>query len=198
MKPGDRIRYAHRRDKGEQPIITTLRLHGWLVVSLSGTPGLPDLLVLKPGALHFLEVKGKGGGMEAAQVELHREFARVGLVVPIVTTPAQALEAVSGGPVRTYRDVRHKAPKGQRKARAALLARLRSTSLLGDARAPAPLPSGVEAGARPPSEAHDARAPLTPSPGGRPPRKRASEAAKGLAGLATPAVVRHRGEGGGG
>jgi len=42
-------RYAAQRDGNEADIVEALRAAGYIVTHLSGVPGLPDLLVFKPG-----------------------------------------------------------------------------------------------------------------------------------------------------
>lgn len=94
-----RVRLAHRRDKPEAAIVRTLRLHGWTVVLLTGTPGLPDLLTVRRGQLRLLEVKQKGKHLTPAQVRLHRLLKLAGLTVPVVHTPEEALAALEGTPL---------------------------------------------------------------------------------------------------
>lgn len=102
MYAANRVRMAHRRDKPERAIVYRLRLKGWAVFPLSGVPGLPDLLVARRGAIHFLEVKDEGGAVTPAQVRMHRALHLAGVTVPIVTTPEEALEVLDGGTPRTW------------------------------------------------------------------------------------------------
>lgn len=102
-----RIRIAHRRDKPERGIIYRLRLAGWAVFPLTGTPGLPDLLCVKRGALHLVEVKEEGGPVTLAQVKMHKALLRCGYVVAIVSTPEEALEVLeNGAQPRTFEGMR--------------------------------------------------------------------------------------------
>lgn len=101
-----RVRIAHRRDKPEAGIIYRLRLNGWAVFPLAGTPGLPDLLCVKRGMAALLEVKEEGGPVTPAQVRMHRALKMAGYPVPIVSTPEEALAVLEGGPPRTIEGMR--------------------------------------------------------------------------------------------
>lgn len=76
--------------------MTALRAAGWVVLQVSGA-GLPDLLVAKDGRWLALEVKSPGGHLTEAQVETFDVLGAVGVRVPIVTSPAEALAAVGEG-----------------------------------------------------------------------------------------------------
>jgi len=87
-----RVGQARRRDSNEAAIVQALRAIGAHVRQISA-PGVPDLLVLYRGAVSLLEVKGIGGELTAAQVQLSRE----GWPVILVRTPDQAVRVVVSG-----------------------------------------------------------------------------------------------------
>jgi hypothetical protein len=97
------MRRAAKRDANEPNIINSLRAGGWTVTQLSGK-GLPDLMCMKDGEVHFAEVKMPGGKMETAQVDLHEEWERAGVPVAVVTSPEDPFFGGSCGRTRTYRD----------------------------------------------------------------------------------------------
>ena len=108
-----RVRHVFRRDEAEGPIVAALRHAGWVVEQVSSR-GFPDLLCCKGGRIVLLEVKGRSGvpgkrdtkgRVERAQALLHVRLRVGGVVVPIVSTPEEAIAAVEGGPVRTAADV---------------------------------------------------------------------------------------------
>ena len=80
-------------------------------------PGLPDLLCVRKGVVHLLEVKdGEGAMLSVAQLHMHQVLRRAGLAVPIVTTPEEALEALeAGAPPRTYEAMRVGRPHPRRR-----------------------------------------------------------------------------------
>lgn len=106
MHAANRVRLAHRRDKPEAGIIYRLRLKGWAVFPLSGTPGLPDLLCVRRGEVRILEVKDVHTPVTPAQVRMHRALRLAGLTVPIVSTPEEALAVLEGATPRTIEGMR--------------------------------------------------------------------------------------------
>lgn len=106
------MRWAAQRDEAEPAVVQALELAGWTVERVSA-PGFPDLLCVRRGVAVLLEVKSKGGRMKPAQVQLHARLRTAGLVVAIVTTPEEALDAVAGKPVRSALDVPAERRRGQ-------------------------------------------------------------------------------------
>jgi hypothetical protein len=87
------VRFAAKRDANEPAIIAALQLAGWSIFQVGAT-GFPDLVAVRRGVSHFLEVKMAKGALTEAQVKLHRRMAAAGLAVHIVRTPDEALAAV--------------------------------------------------------------------------------------------------------
>jgi hypothetical protein len=87
-----------KRDANEPEIVRGLRAAGRSVELLPGGNGRPDLLV-GWGRSHVLlmEVKTEDGDLESNQVDWHRRWR--GLPVVVVRTVAEALRA-TGVPVR--------------------------------------------------------------------------------------------------
>lgn len=106
------MRWDAQRDKAEPAVVQALQLAGWTVEKVSAK-GFPDLLCVRRGVVVLLEVKSKGGRMKPAQVKLHARLRAAGLVVAIVTTPAEALDAVAGKPVRSALEVPAERRRGQ-------------------------------------------------------------------------------------
>jgi len=106
------VRWDAQRDKAEPAVVQALQLAGWTVEKVSAK-GFPDLLCVRRGVVVLLEVKSKGGRMKPAQVKLHARLRAAGLVVAIVTTPAEALDAVAGKPVRSALEVPAERRRGQ-------------------------------------------------------------------------------------
>lgn len=84
------MRYAAKRDAVEPAIVEALTRAGCVVAKLSQA-GVGDLLVKRQdGALFLLECKGRRGTLTPAQVTFRKAWGDV----PLVRTPAAALEAV--------------------------------------------------------------------------------------------------------
>jgi len=58
------------------------------------TRGLPDLLVLLPGVVVFLEAKTPSGRLSAIQRSVHEEIERAGGLVAVVTSVEDALSYI--------------------------------------------------------------------------------------------------------
>lgn len=93
---------------------------GGAYVEKVSAPRLPDLFVILRSCGYWLEAKSKGGSMTEKQVELHEEWERKGVRIPVVSTPDEAWQALQGGPFRTYRDFPWDVPEAERRRRLAL------------------------------------------------------------------------------
>ena len=106
--------------------MAALEVAGWAVLRLSD-PGVPDLACVRHGVTVWLEIKSPGGAMEPGQPELHRRMEAAGAVVPVVTSPEEALRAVKWAargsdwvacltdPIATWRDFPVKGAKKPRR-----------------------------------------------------------------------------------
>ena len=84
-------RYAARRDTNEPPIIEALRGVGAGVQQLSGTPGLPDLLVSFRDVNYLMEIKTEKGKLTPDEIRWIENWKSP---VYIVRTPERALEII--------------------------------------------------------------------------------------------------------
>lgn len=93
------FRNAAKRDANEPEVVMALQAAGWSIFQV-GAAGFPDLVAVRHGVSHFLEVKSAKGELTPAQVKLHRRMAAAGLTVHVVRTAAEALAAVAPATLR--------------------------------------------------------------------------------------------------
>lgn len=70
----------------QSKLIKQYTADGWYVVKLIQTnkPGIPDLILLKPDAVRFVEVKGPNGRLSKVQEYRHEELRARGFNVETV------------------------------------------------------------------------------------------------------------------
>jgi hypothetical protein len=90
------VRFAAKRDANEPAIIAALQLAGWSIFQVGAT-GFPDLVAVRKGTSHFLEVKQPKGTLTPAQEKLHRRMEAAGLKVHVVRTADEGRGAGGGG-----------------------------------------------------------------------------------------------------
>lgn len=114
------MRRAAKRDAVEVAIADGLR-QGGAYVELVSAPRLPDAFVIFGAHGQWLEFKGEDGRMTQAQVELHAEWERRGVFIPVVSTLEEAWTALRRHRFRTYRDFPWEGvPEAEKRKRLAL------------------------------------------------------------------------------
>jgi hypothetical protein len=73
--------WARRKDSNSKAIEQALIAAGWTVVDTSRLPSFVDLVVAKRGRLELLEIKVEKGAYKPAQVKLHADLLRAGVLV---------------------------------------------------------------------------------------------------------------------
>lgn len=92
------MRFAKKVDQTQAEIVLALRKVGVRVFVSSGAgSGMPDLICWYRGLCMPIEVKaiGKRKRLTPAQVDFHSLASSGGYLIPVVETPAEAIEAVT-------------------------------------------------------------------------------------------------------
>lgn len=76
-------RRAAKKDRNHNGLVVALKARGWTVTSVSA-PGFPDAIAVRRGVIQPIEFKMPDGCMEPAQVDLHEEWERSGVRIPVI------------------------------------------------------------------------------------------------------------------